>query len=108
MGSPRGFHSKGGAADSTLSLWSLIPCPFFRGSVTGPVPESRAPHRVSTEQDACEKALKSSLPAGRDPNCLMEGPDAGLEEAHVWVHSDPILLGDESVLPILLCVDPLF
>lgn len=107
-GSSRGFHAKGGAADATLSLWSRVPSPFFRGSMTGPVPESRAPHCVSIEQEACEKAPQVFPACRKEPSCLMKGSDAALGEAHVWVHSDPILLGDEPVLSILLCVGPHF
>lgn len=104
MGSSRGLQTP----DLTLSLWSRIPSRFFRGSVTGPVPESRPPPWVSIEQEACEKALKSFLPAEGNPSCQRKGSDAALGRAHVWVHSDPILLGDEPVLSVLLCVDPLF
>lgn len=73
MGSRRGFHANGGAADATSSLWPRVPSPFSRGRMTGPAPESRAPRCVSNEQEACGKHLTSFLPADRSPRCPVKG-----------------------------------
>lgn len=108
VGSPRGLHANDGAADATSFLWSRVPSPFSRGSVTGPVPGSRAPRCVSNEPEACGKAPQGFPACRQSPGCPMQSSEAALQEAHAWVHSDSILLGGERVFSILLCAGWLF